>query len=209
MAKPRKSRARKDEGQVVMVDGVPHDSTVPPDDSDIVPSGGLVRPAKSKTIEHNRATLRDAAANPDIVTRVTSTNAGGRVAVSFHARETTRLEQIDYFEFGDITEEGMGVAESRVAGAFVKVSTSLRPSEREAFDGQALKARLRAAGARAVLLAVQPVAEGPDAEAKAEVVAALRPEDAIAAWFAGLPIPDEDKADATARALLILAAEGG
>lgn len=204
MAKPRKSRARKDEGQVVMVDGVPHDSTVPPDDSDIAPTGGaLQRPS----VEDTRATLRDASANPDVVTRVTSTQVVGRscrVAVSFHERATTRLEQVTYDDVANMEYEGLDFT-----GAFVKVAATLRPSEREAFDGKEIKERLRARGARAVLLAVQPVAEGPDAEAKAEVVAALRPEDAIAAWFAGLPIPDEDKADATARALLILAAEGG
>lgn len=135
------------------------------------------------------------------------TSTGARVA--FVEVPTTRLEQIDYDDFGNITDEGMGVSKARVDGAFVKVSAALRPSEREAFDGRRLKEELHAAGARAVLLAVHPVAEAPDREAKAEASTALRPEDAIAAWFDGLPVPEEDRAAAREIALEILAAEGG
>lgn len=138
---------------------------------------------------------------------VRTNSRGARVV--FHERPTTRLEHLDFEDFGNITDEGMGVAKSRVDGAFVKVSAALRPSEREGFDGRRLKEELAAAGARAVLLAVHPVAEAPDREAKAEAASSSRPEDAIAAWFDGLPVPEDERAEAKAKALEILAAEGG
>lgn len=130
------------------------------------------------------------------------TSTGARVA--FVEVPTTRLEQLD---LADVA--AMNPADRDLRDAFVKVTAALRPSEREAFDGRALKEELHAAGARAVLLAVHPVAEAPDREAKAEASTALRPEDAIAAWFDGLPVPEEDRAAAREIALEILAAEGG
>lgn len=122
--------------------------------------------------------------------------------LSFRALETSRLVQIDL-------NDPRSYADAEIAGAFVKATAELRPSEREAFDGQALKDKLRGLGARAVLLAVVPVGEAPDKEAKADVVAAVRPDEAIAAWFDGLNnVPVDDREAAKALALAILAAEG-
>lgn len=130
---------------------------------------------------------------------------GPKARLTFRPLDTTRLVQIDLND----TDAYDGHVVGRIKGAFVKVTAELRPSEREAFDGQALKDKLRELGARAVLLAVVPVAEAPDKEAKADVVTALRPEDAIAAWFDGLNnVPEEDREAAKTRALEILAAEG-
>lgn len=128
--------------------------------------------------------------------------------VVFHPVDTTRLEQINYDDFGNITEEGMGVAAARVAGAFVKVSAELRPSERETFDGARLKAEIRKHGAIAVLLEARPVAESPDKAAKEETSSASTPAEAITAWFDGLPVPVDEREAAKTRALEILAKEG-
>jgi len=136
----------------------------------------------------------------DVVGKRTGTGA----RVIFHERPTTRLEQYDV---ADLTLMNPGDGDLR--DTFVKVTAALTPSERETFDGRAIKEALRSAGARAVLLAVHPVAEAPDREAKAEVAHALRPADAIASWFDALPVSEEDRAAAKDRALEILATEEG
>jgi hypothetical protein len=113
----------------------------------------------------------------------------------FRERATTRLVSMPHDKI-----DGGG----SLAGAFVKVEAWLRPSEREGFDGQALKQALRERGARAVLLAVRPVVEAPSGEAKRETSDASTPEDAIAAWFDGLPVPTDEREAAKASALRIL-----
>ena len=128
----------------------------------------------------------------------------GNASVTFHERATSRLEEYDLADLA-----AMNPKDGELCDVFVKVSAELRPSEREGFDGRALKEQLRTWGARAVLLAVHPVGETPDKDAKAETAAALRPEDSIAAWFDGLPIPEEDRAAARELALEILAQEEG
>lgn len=166
-------------------------------------------PAGREVLER-MAKLAAAEADEVFLSGVTARQVGS-ARVVFYEHGTTRLEQIDYDEFGDYEPdaEAIGVSKSRVADAFVKVTASLRPSEREAFDGRALKERLRAAGARAVLLAVHPVAEAPDREAQEEVAVAVRPEEAVEAWFSALPVSEEDRVAARDLALEILAAEGG
>lgn len=126
-----------------------------------------------------------------------------RAKVVFHEHETATLE---HWEFDALTEAMPGRS---FDNAFVKVSASLRPSERDGFDSRALKDRLRAQGARAVVLAVHSSAETPDLEAKREAANAIRPEDAITSWFDGLPISVEDRDAAKTKALALLAAEGG
>lgn len=165
-------------------------------------------PAGREVLER-MAKLAAAEADEVFLSGVTARQVGS-ARVVFYEHGTTRLEQIDYDEFGDYEPdaEAIGVSKSRVADAFVKVTASLRPSEREAFDGRALKERLRAAGARAVLLAVHPVAEAPDREAQEEVAVAVRPEEAVEAWFSALPVSEEDRVAARDLALEILAAEG-
>lgn len=165
-------------------------------------------PAGREVLER-MAKLAAAEADEVVLSGVTARQVGS-ARVVFCEHGTTRLEQIDYDEFGDYEPdaEAIGVSKSRVADAFVKVTASLRPSEREAFDGRALKERLRAAGARAVLLAVHPVAEAPDREAQEEVAVAVRPEEAVEAWFSALPVSEEDRVAARDLALEILAAEG-
>lgn len=156
---------------------------------------------------HETELRRDAGPGeaPPPATVPTSSRRNSRGArVVFHEQPTTRLEQVDYDHVANMEHEGL-----RFDGAFVKVSAALRPSEREAFDGRELKERLRGHGAVAVLLAVRPVAEAPDKEAKAETSTALRPEDAIAAWFDGLPVPEDEQVEAKEKALEILASEGG
>jgi hypothetical protein len=135
----------------------------------------------------------------------TKTRRPKRSKVTFVEHPTTRLEQYDV---ADLTL--MNVSDQDLAGAFVKVTAALRPSERESFDGRALKDAIRAHGAVAVLLSVQPMAEAPTADAKEQTSAAVRPDAAIAAWFDGLSaVPVEDREVAKLRALEILEAEGG
>jgi hypothetical protein len=101
----------------------------------------------------------------DVVGKKTGTGA----RVIFHERATTRLEQYDV---ANLTL--MNPADQDLRDAFVKVTAALTPSERETFDGRALKETLRSHGARAVLLAVHPVAEAPDRAAKEETACRFR-----------------------------------
>jgi hypothetical protein len=92
--------------------------------------------------------------------------------------ETWPLRQLTH-------EQALAATEKDVARAIVKVTAELRPSERESFDGAAIKARLIALGAVAVVLAPKTIPEAPkevDPIARAET-----PQAAIDRWFDGLP----------------------
>lgn len=131
-----------------------------------------------------------------------------RAKVEF--REHTQASKLHHLNYDDTYEETRLIASGlRFEDSFVKVSATLAPSERESFDANALKDRLRKLGARAVMVVLHSSAEAPTQEAKRETAAALQPADAIKAWFEGLPISATDKAEAIDKALAILAKEGG
>lgn len=74
----------------------------------------------------------------------------------------------------------------RLNHAIVKVSPSIKASERDAFDSVGIKARLLEHGAEAVMISPRIVADGGvKAEAKREAVKAASPEQAVREWFAG------------------------
>lgn len=82
-----------------------------------------------------------------------------------------------------------------VRDRFVKVAPRIAVSEREAFDGPAIAARIRAAGARAVVLA--PVMVPEVRRVAPEKVAGRTPREAVAAWFdEQKTIPVDDRAAA-------------
>lgn len=98
------------------------------------------------------------------------------------------------------------LAGARIDGAIVKVTTNVKSSERELFDGAGIKARLLEHGARAVVLAPRIVsAGGVSIEAKMAAAAAVTDEEAVRAWFEGQTgLADDELAEAVARTLAIL-----
>lgn len=134
------------------------------------------------------------------VAKVTSTGA----RVIFHELAATPLYDMDLE-----TISLMNPRDQDLEGALVKVTAELRPSERDGFNTHEIKRAIRAHGAREVVVVTRALHEAPDTETKKEVATAPRPEDAITAWFDGLPIPAEDREAAKAKALEILASEGG
>lgn len=98
-------------------------------------------------------------------------------------------------EFVDVPQPGMVITNGSVcgsvellAGAYVKVSPTLRSSERAGYDSQAVRERLLAAGAVAVV--VVPVVVPDSVEdvrrAAAPTVAPKLPEQHLRDWFDGV-----------------------
>ncbi len=100
------------------------------------------------------------------------------------------------------------LAGPRVDGAIVKVSPNVKASERDAFDGVGIKARLMKHGAAAVLMSPRVVADsGITKKAKAAAASAQSPEQAVLEWFAGQTgLTKEEREDAIELALEILGA---
>jgi hypothetical protein len=99
---------------------------------------------------------------------------------------TTRLLQLDTVP--EQPPEG-------VKGAIVKVSPTLRASERDTFDGSKLAAELRQAGAIAVQLAPVTIPDTVSQESRRTVAAAPSPEEAVHAFFQEMRgVPEEDRA---------------
>lgn len=118
--------------------------------------------------------------------------AGQKAGVLFREVPSTRLVQVDR----DAVEG------TTVAGAIVKVTAELRPSERESFDAAGVRADLLGRGAIAVIVAPVVVPEAPSTEAKEEVARSVGPEEAIGAWFDGLAAARPEDVEA-ARTLVL------
>ena len=115
--------------------------------------------------------------------------------------DTTRLVQLH--------EYGEGAA-PEVEGAIVKVTPTLRASQRETFDKKAVEEELLESGARAVLVLPKVVPDELTDKGRSEVVEATRPEDAIRAWFTETKgVPAEDREGAQEMALELLAKDTG
>lgn len=83
---------------------------------------------------------------------------------------------------------------SGVRGAIVKVSPTLRASERDGFDGAKLAAELREAGARAVQLAPVIIPETSAPRAQSQVARVTSPAEVVRTYFEELRgVPEEDK----------------
>lgn len=97
----------------------------------------------------------------------------------------------------DRLEELDDLAPGSLAGAIVKVAPTLLVSQRGDFDATAVAARVRAAGAVAVVVAPKVVADALLRSGAEEVVQqAVTPRDAVVAWFNELAgLTDEDRTD--------------
>ncbi len=120
------------------------------------------------------------------------------------------LEAAPLVVFRDLGElEAMlaGETDVSVAGAYVKVAPSLRPSEREGLDLPALRRSLEERGAIGVAWEPRAVAES-----RTEAVAtpeAVDPREAIKDWFGRQVGVDEETRDAGLELCLRLAEEEG
>lgn len=110
--------------------------------------------------------------------------------VRFVEVPTAELVVVDEVDLsGKYTDVGM------FRDRFVKVAPRIAAADRDAFDGSAIVATIRAAGARAVLLA--PVIVPEVRRVAPEKVARRTPREAVAAWFGeqkAIPAADRDAA---------------
>lgn len=121
-----------------------------------------------------------------------------RARISFVPVATTHLLQLDAVP--EQVPEG-------VRGAIVKVSPTIRASERDSFNGSKLAAELRGAGALAVQLAPVTIPDTVSPQARRAVSSAPSPEDAVRAFFQEvLGAPEEDRAAGEALALELVEA---
>lgn len=93
--------------------------------------------------------------------------------------ELTRYEvpTIELVQINNIAQ----VEELAVAGCIVKLSPTVKASEKDAFDGPLHVARLRERGALTVVLAPRTVI---DTVTKRDEIASSNPRDLVDAWFA-------------------------
>lgn len=113
------------------------------------------------------------------------------VTARFHDVETAGLVVINEMDLQD--SEFPFVKSGTLRDRFVKVAPRIPVAERDAFDGPAIAAAIRAAGARAVILA--PVMVPEIRRVEPEQIVKRTPRETVQAWF------DEQKAiDALSRA---------
>lgn len=106
---------------------------------------------------------------------------------------TSKLVQIETWPADDV----------EVRGAIVKLTPTIRSSEREGFDGNAAKKALLARGAVAVLVLPRTVADAVVPKKRDQAVRqAAAPHDAINAWFdAAVGLDDKQRSAAKVAAL--------
>jgi len=101
------------------------------------------------------------------------------------------------------------LAPSEVKGAFVKVQPTVRSSERWSIDRKAVKERLLAAGARAVVVTPVVVPDSTeDVRDPARPPVALSPEMHLAEWFGSVKAEETLKSRAFDEAVNTLGAAG-
>lgn len=117
-----------------------------------------------------------------------------------------RAIQIHTPHFVQIDNADCAFNSTEVKGAFVKVCPTLSAERKEAFDANDIRAKLREAGARAVIIAPKFVSETK--RVRIEKAEKASPREAVSAWFEDQTFKDRDKAKAIDLVFAFMDSEG-